>query len=349
MTSTIKIAAGTLNTLLTTNGYDYFLSVGDNVVTLSGAARIDELSIVNSKGKAIKYSVNKKIVGTSGADTFVNYLDNATISAGKGIDTIRSYGASVSIVAGDGDDSIENTGDKTTVLGGAGNDFITNEGANVTISAGTGNDFVGNSSKNVFFKYSGGNDTINGFDETSTLQIASGKLNSVITSDGLNYYLTVGKNTITLWDAARYKNINIVDSKGKAIDFRVKANIVGTRVKDNLHNYADNATINGDVGNDYINNNRGNNVSITGGKGDDTIYSSGGNNVTINSGTRATILFVMPQSQNGIPKQENMRPCPPITSQLTRVQATIQFTTTARKCRLTVATVMIPFVQAATT
>ena len=48
------------------------------------------------------------------------------------------------------------------------------------------------------FVYSGGNDSIVGFNETSTLKISSGTLNTVINSDGADYFLTVGENIITL-------------------------------------------------------------------------------------------------------------------------------------------------------
>ena len=126
-----------MNTLVTSNGSDYFLSVGENVITLGGAASLDKVNIVNADGAEIDFKVN--VIGTDED----NYLHNDADGA--------------------------------------------------TIDAGTGNDYIFNSGNNVLFKYSGGNDAINGFNETSTLQIASGTMNTLIKSDGRDYFLTSAK------------------------------------------------------------------------------------------------------------------------------------------------------------
>ena len=290
-TSTLKIASGKLNTVLTTDGYSYFLTVGKNVITLAGGAKVDELKIVDANNKAINYKVNKKISGTKYADYFTNYLDSAKISGGKGDDYIWNYGSKVSISGGSGNDSIHvEQGDNVTIDAGDGNNSIRLErGDNAIIKAGAGNDYIDSGNrKNILFKYSGGNDTIEGFNSTSTLQITSGKFNSVVTSDGENYFVTVGRNTIKLYmssslyydeelgyyTGSSYKHLeklNIVDAKGKALSFQVKARVIGTRVKDTLNNYVDNATVIGDAGNDLIRN-YANNVSIDAGTGKDYIY-----------------------------------------------------------------------------
>ena len=289
-TSTLKIASGKLNTVLTTDGYSYFLTVGKNVITLSGGAKVDKLKIVDANNKAINYKVNKKISGTKYVDNFTNYLDSAKISGGKGDDYIWNYGSKVSISGGSGNDSIHvEQGDNVTIDAGDGNNSIRIErGDNAIIKAGAGNDYIDSGNrKNILFKYSGGNDTIEGFNSTSTLQITSGKFNSVITSDGENYFVTVGRNTIKLYTSSslyydeelgyytgssykRLEKLNIVDAKGKALSFQVKARVIGTRVKDTLNNYVDNATVIGDAGNDLIRN-YANNVSIDGGTGNDKI------------------------------------------------------------------------------
>ena len=273
-TSTLQIASGTINSVLSTNGYNYYLTVGDNRVTLFGGAKVDKLNIVDAKGKAIKYNVNKRILGTKGVDYFTNYLDSAKIICGRGNDSIWNYGSKATLLGEGGNDQIDNIwGNSVLIDGGAGNDKIWSDGSNVTIDGGAGDDYIHqNNGSNILFKYSGGNDTIYGFDETSTLQIMSGKLNPVITSDGTDYLLTVGKNKIKLSksNGDRLEKINIVNSKGKAISYRVKTNITGTRVRDNLNNYADNAVILGDAGNDNINSS-GNNISIDAGAGNDFI------------------------------------------------------------------------------
>ena len=101
------------------------------------------------------------------------------------------------------------------------------------------------------FKYSGGNDYIVGFNETSTLQIASGKMDSVVTSDGKDYFVGVGNDTITLVSATQLaKKLKIVNARGKRIKYDVKTNLVGTSDNVTLINYADKATISGGAGND---------------------------------------------------------------------------------------------------
>ena len=302
-TSTLKIASGTLNTVLTTNGYSYYLTVGENVITLSGGAKVDKLNLVDAKGKAIKYKVDKKIVGTKSDNYFTNYLDSATISAGNGDDNIWNYGSEVSIVGGNGNDTIRiEQGDNVIIKAGAGDDSIhIEQGDNATIDGGAGNDYIYNynyGSKNILFRYSGGDDTISGFSEDSTLQIMSGKLNPVVTSDGKNYFVTVGKNTIKLYvnSSHRIEKLNIVDAKGEAIEYQVKARVIGTRVKDRLDNYADNATVLAGAGKDSIDN-RGSNVSIYGGAGNDSIDNRG-SNVSIYGGTGNDSIYNRDGSKN---------------------------------------------------
>ncbi|MBO4780190.1 MAG: hypothetical protein J5497_06095, partial [Selenomonadaceae bacterium] len=112
---------------------DIVLTVGDDLITLKGAAN---LSKVNIDGV---YKNPLSIVGTNGADNIINTLNGATIQALSGNDTITNSGASVIITGGKGNDSITNTG------------------------AG-GNVYVYNA------KF--GDDTINGFNDNDTILIA---------------------------------------------------------------------------------------------------------------------------------------------------------------------------------
>lgn len=227
--STLQIASGTMNSVITTNGNDYFLSVGKNTIRLVGAAynatyRGNNLKIFNSKGKSIKYKINRNIVGTSSNDSIENYVDRATISAGKGNDTIKNFYYS----------------------------------------------------SNVLFKYSGGNDSISGFDDTSTLQVATGTMNSIITTNGSDYFVAIGKNVVTLDGAAALDKVSIVNSKGKAINFTVDPGIFGTNGDDKIRNYVEGATINVGNGDDTIENSYyAKNTSISGGVGNDSIQNSG--------------------------------------------------------------------------
>lgn len=247
-----------MNSVVKTNGSDYFLTIGSDVVTLVGATEVgkyNKVNIVNSKGKAVKFTVDKNIIGSNGNDSVENYVDGATISAGKGNDTIyNNYGA-----------------------------------------------------LNVFIRYGGGNDFISGFNDMSTLQIASGTMNSVVKTNGSDYFISVGNSTITLESAVSREKVNIVNSKGKAIKFTIDKNIVGTSGNDDFWNHVEGAkiklgagndsiynivskvSINAGNNNDYISNSRFNDyradkVTILGGNGNDTISNYNATNVNINGG-----------------------------------------------------------------
>ena len=310
-TSTLQISSGTMNSVITSDGYDYFISVGNDTITLSGAAYLDNVNIVDSKGKAIKFKAKIDIVGTDGDDSLWNEANGAIINAGAGNDYIRNYGGSkVSIVGGSGDDTIYNY--STSHYNSETGTYDYYYPNNVTIDGGKGNDLIrNNGGDNVIFKYSGGNDTIDGFNETSTLQISSGKISSV-TTNGTDYFLKIGENTLRLNGVANLDKVNIVNSKGKAINFTVgdvstitnkknnrtlngtsdrdkitnsskKVLINGAGGDDTISNSGANSTLNGDSGADSINNS-GSNVSINGGKDNDYIYNNA-SKVTIIGGT----------------------------------------------------------------
>lgn len=289
-TSTLKISSGTVSSVKT-NGSDYFVSVGKSIVTLQGAAQFGKANIVNSKGKAVKYSVNKNFVGTAKSDSFTNYLAGAKINAGNGDDYISNYGAKVSINAGDGSNRIYNNVNRTW-----NNETNTYETLgspdNTTIIAGKGNDYIYNGGANVLIKYSGGEDTINGFNETSTLQISSGKISSV-TTNGTDYFLKIGKNILRVNGAAQLSKVNIVNSKGKAIEFTVKdvntitnkknnRTLTGSADRDKITNSGKKVLINGVGGDDTISNS-GATSTLNGGDGNDSINNTG-DSVKINGG-----------------------------------------------------------------
>ena len=287
-TSTLQIASGKVDSLLKTDGDNYFLTVGKDTITLEGATWLNKVNIVDASGKAIKFKVN--VVGTDDDDDIDNRDSKVTIDAGKGNDSITNWeeGSKVSISGGAGNDFIDNRDSKVTIDAGKGNDSIENLGDKVTIDGGTGNDTIRNLGDKVLFKYTGGNDLIDGFDSTSTLQIASGKMNSVVRTNGSDYFLTVGENTITLTEGYSLNKINIVDANGKAIKFTVDSKIIGTNGDDYLTNYFKKVTITSGEGDDTVYNgdwdNVGvNSVSMSSGAGNDDI-SNHGSKVTIDAG-----------------------------------------------------------------
>ena len=290
-TSTLQISSGKVNSVVSSNGEDYFLAVGNSTITLMGAAELDKINIVNSKGNEINFKVQTpKIIGTKAGDSMFNYIDGATINSGKGNDSINNRGSDVSITGGVGNDSIKNYGENSTIDGGKGNNYIYN----------------GYGISNVLFKHSGGNDTIDGFhstfNTTSTLQISSGTMNSIIASTGRDYFISVGKNIIRLNDVAYLNEGNIVNAKGKSIKFKVKdisrsneknkvkitckaerdkitntgnkVTIVGASGDDTVVSSGSNVSIFGGIGNDSVRNTSAK-VTIDGGEGDDKLFSGG--------------------------------------------------------------------------
>ena len=274
--STLQIASGNFNKIIETDGANLYLTVGEKVITLEGAAELEKINLVNTKGKTVSYSLAPAtLIGTDGDDRFEIYVDGAAVNAGKGNDFIQNIGGkNVSLVGGAGNDQIFNQANSEWNAE-TGEWEIVSSPDNATISAGSGDDDVYNEGANVLFRYMGGDDTINGFNETSTLQIYSGKLNSV-TSDGDHLFLSVDDNFITLYGGAQLETINVVNSKGRPIAFTVEdVNIV-----DNVKN---SVTLTGTDDRDRIINS-GEKVLVNALGGDDTLTNLGADS-TLDAGT----------------------------------------------------------------
>ena len=142
----------------------------------------------------------------------------------------------------------------------------------MTIDGGAGDDTIINGGSNVLIKYSGGNDLISGLNSTSTLQIASGEISSVMKFlDNNDFCVAVGNDTITL--SGVENEINLVDAEGKKINYTL--HIVGTENDDYIYSgYGANIFIHGEAGNDSAENIYSY-VSIDGGKGNDNITNYG--------------------------------------------------------------------------
>ena len=220
------------------SGRNVLITVGDNKITLEGAASLSALKIGTKEellnvigtedNDELDDSRIQALGGNSGTinalggdDTITNESSNVSISGGEGNDEIRNYdddwntpgGSNVTINGGDGADYIENRGANVSISGGAGNDSISNwYGYNVTISGGIGNDTIINDNEGFFlFKYAegDGNDLIQGFMEDSTLSIGDGKGTYSVAKNGSDLIITVGDGKITLMGAADLSTINI--------------------------------------------------------------------------------------------------------------------------------------------
>lgn len=119
---TLTITGGSYSS--TKSGNDVIVTVGENNITLIGAASLAGININNDTDFP-------KIIVTDGADNIVNTISGITITALGGNDTIYTEGANITISGGDGNDYIDNGSTST------------NGGSNVLINGGNGNDTIG--------------------------------------------------------------------------------------------------------------------------------------------------------------------------------------------------------------
>ncbi|MBR4152623.1 MAG: calcium-binding protein [Selenomonadaceae bacterium] len=221
------------------NSYRYYsYDEYGNAVIIDGGDGND--SIENYQGNSVT------IDGGAGNDFIYNEKgNNSTILGGAGSDAIENSGGSkVLIDAGDGNDQIinvrsgNNVALNSTILGGAGNDVISNNADNVTISGGEGDDLIINyyttdeensgdlvSGNNVTFQHVSGNDLIQGFNESSVLEIGNGNDTYSTVKSGNDVVVTVGENKITLDGAASLSNLHIV---GEEIELAPSWKLNGT-------------------------------------------------------------------------------------------------------------------------
>ena len=272
--STLQISGDSVKAV-TSDGTSLFLSIGDATITLDNTFDLEVLNVFNPDGNRISFN----FVGTSDADTVSNFFNNISVNGGGGSDAIENYGVNVTIDGGADNDEISNSSNSAVINGGAGDDTIFNSNG-----------------ENVLFQYSagGGSDLIQGFNETSTLQITSGTVKN-ITSDNSNIFVAVGEDTVTLENAFNLATINIVNSVGSAVSF----NFTGTDEADSLDNFFTGISIDGGAGDDTLSN-KIENVTINGGAGNDSIYNENatitidggaGNDTITNSGANVLFLY----------------------------------------------------------
>ncbi len=313
-----------------TVGNDVSIKVDDGSILLKDAAE-EELLIISDADTLItgtdgndtlRSFLNEAIVlGGKGDDYIYTEGNSTSVDGGAGDDTIygQSYRASISggdgndyiynnaeildggcrdstIDGGNGDDHIYSYSEDSYIYGGAGNDYIYSDDWYVSIDGGLGNDSIylrdGSAEEFIIYNSGDGNDLIEGFNETSTLQIGDGKDTYSKETFGSDIIVSVGKGKITLVGAATLSAVNIlgeekatlltvtnetkspvtVDSAIKIIDAskRTKAvQITGNALANSISGGSKNDTLNGGNGND----------TLTGGAGDDLFIFDVGNDV----------------------------------------------------------------------
>ena len=252
-TDSLQIGGGTGIYSTIKSGENIIVTTADGSIILSNAASLESVNIVGEFFNPVDNSVLNTVVnGTSGKDLIFNSAATVTIN-------------------GDDDgDYIHNTGAHATIYGGAGDDTV-------ALASDTNYNLI-------VFRADDGNDLIQGFNETSTLQIGNGNDSYTSTKSGEDILVTVGSGKITIKGAASLESVNINGEFINAINNTASNTIVnGTSNNDSIYNTGTNVSISGGTGNDYIYNDRGTSVLMNGGTNNDTLYNYKGNLVTINA------------------------------------------------------------------
>ncbi len=312
-TSTLSIAGDAYTS--EKSGNDIVVTVGEEKITLSGAANLSKVNIVGTKDERLNitnYTSNTVITGSSYDDTISNYGQNVTIQALGGNDTIKNFQANyVSINGGAGNDSISdkswfstinggdgkdtivryNSGKTSSIDAGSGDDIVSLEGndGSITVKGSTGNDtiFAGRNSSQLLYQYNLGDgfDLIQGFRADSTLDMGSAVYASQKSGDDI--IINVEDGAITLKGAANLSELNIIGTEGKALNIENTVDntlIVGTFFDDHIKNKGKNVTILGLGGNDSIEIGYKSSMTVDGGAGNDTIYNFISSNVSLYGG-----------------------------------------------------------------
>ncbi len=204
--STLKIGGGKGTYFDFWYGKDLIVQVGENMITLSGAASLSKVNISGKKSTTLTLTDAMGGNWTLGSMTKV-------VDGSKRTKAIKiSAGAPAnSIVGGSGNDSF---------FGGAGND---------TLYGGKGNDtLIGGAGADVFLYASGdGSDIITDYAEEDLIKITSGKVDKISTTSAGSVVLKIGSGNLTL-DNAADKIVSYEDAAGKKTFSPIKFNSKST-------------------------------------------------------------------------------------------------------------------------
>ncbi len=217
---------------------------------------------------------------------------------GAGDDSIVNAAGNVTIDEDHGDDTIENSGDNSSIFGGSEDDYIVNTGNNVTINGGDYEDtIVNNGGENVVFifepGYYGSFTVIEGFNETSTLQIGryTGNTENYRKIDaGEDVIFQFEKSAVTLKGATNiFAQIKVQGGPDiSATPPSITQFVDGSDAPENLSPTANKTKLNLLGGND-TSSNQYDNVTIDAGDGDDTV-DNGGQIVLLKGGNGADYI-----------------------------------------------------------
>ena len=223
-----------------------------------------------------------------GDDTITNYYGvRSTINGGLGNDVIRNnFSQAATVDGGAGNDSIVNyQSSYASINSGSGDDTINNNFSSyTTINGGTGDDYITNSGMYDVYNYGAGDgyDIIEGFDSSDTINITDDSTYSTAIS-GNDVIVNIGDDGLIMLKDAASLSINISGGTGETADsvLDISTAIPGTLISgtdgdDTIYSSGEEVTIDGNGGNDYVEN-YGMFSSLVGGDGNDSIYNWGEN------------------------------------------------------------------------
>ena len=229
----IRLTKGILTGMVGLGG-DVILTIGEGTISLINAVG-KKITILDAKGVSTtktylhplptnaSYASNKKQVNLAAG--FIGTFDASlcapaiqTVDATKNAKNITIMGNDKANVlkAGSGSCNLYGQQGNDTLVGGRGNNFLEGGAGNDSILGGAGNDILNGGTGNDTFCYGtgDGNDCIQDYGNGSdVIRITKGTITGKRVS-GNAAVLSLGKETLTLWNAAQ-KKITVVDAKGK--------------------------------------------------------------------------------------------------------------------------------------
>ena len=264
----VKIGGGADNDSIWSNGSNGSLDGGAGNDIIQNTGSNSTVTGGDGNDSISNDAQNVTVDGGAGNDTIQNAGSNSTVTGGAGNDSISNSGSGSKVNGGEGNDTIRSNAENVTVEGGAGNDIIyLNDKANNLVQYTLGD----------------GNDTIYGFNDTSTLDIGDGTSASLVRR-GNDMVVTYDESEILLVGAENLSKVNVRGMRDEILNVTNTADntsIVGGSFDDKIINQGKNVTIFAQGGSDIIQS-TGENVTIHAGTENDRITVEGGNKNLIN-------------------------------------------------------------------
>jgi len=310
-TSTLSIGGGEYSSVV--SGDDIILGVGENLITLDGAASLESLNIIGTyttvapvivTGISINSSIDNTLLeGSDLNDTITNSgnnvtiqsgagndsilgavrsNENVTIDAGEGNDAIESWGTNVSINGGAGDDSIHIFNNEfVTVVAGAGDDTIFNTAIKTLLDAGAGKDFIHNDLELVTINAGADDDTIENYGDSLQVNYALGDGNDFIEGFRADSTLSISGGEYSSVTSGDDVIISVGDEK---------ISLIGAATLSALNIVTgESVSTEGGRGKDTLEGKATTDDTLTGGKGKDLFIYSGGNDTITDYEKKDTI------------------------------------------------------------